>query len=329
MLPIEQGVGIGIALSLLHGIWSTTRARRRRLRTRAGNLDLVAVESDIFPASRSPASLSSDFRRRCRFSMPIISGATSWTPCNPQPQKARLMVLEATGIVEIDFTAAQILSDLIRRCHADGVDFAIARLESIRAQEAMARFGINELLGPDHSVPQRRGGHPGARQKARSARRPRTVTQRLTPARMEGRMRQVWRGFPFVPKRPFDRCQSGDRGSGIIISWHFTDFRCAIPSTELTVTAMTGRRWRTISMPCCSRPVSFKGWFRSIPRFRETGRSGSTRTRGWSAFSPLRPACRSCCVRTGSATSPPKRMRAGARSERSPCRSARARGPRV
>jgi hypothetical protein len=37
-----------------------------------------------------------------------------------------------------------------RRCYADGVDFAIARLESVRAQDAMARFGINELLGSDH-----------------------------------------------------------------------------------------------------------------------------------------------------------------------------------
>ena len=27
VLPIEQGVAIGITLSLLHGIWSTTRAR--------------------------------------------------------------------------------------------------------------------------------------------------------------------------------------------------------------------------------------------------------------------------------------------------------------
>jgi SulP family sulfate permease len=61
------------------------------------------------------------------------------------------LVLEATGIVEIDFTAAQILRDLIRRCHADGVDFAVARLESIRAQAAIMRFGIDELLGPDHS----------------------------------------------------------------------------------------------------------------------------------------------------------------------------------
>jgi MFS superfamily sulfate permease-like transporter len=66
------------------------------------------------------------------------------------PQKARLLVLEATGIVEIDFTAAQILTDLIRKCHADGIDFAIARLESVRALDAMTRFGICELLGPDH-----------------------------------------------------------------------------------------------------------------------------------------------------------------------------------
>ncbi len=27
VLPIEQGVGLGITLSLLHGIWSITRAR--------------------------------------------------------------------------------------------------------------------------------------------------------------------------------------------------------------------------------------------------------------------------------------------------------------
>jgi MFS superfamily sulfate permease-like transporter len=58
-------------------------------------------------------------------------------------------VLEATGIVEIDFTAAQVLLDLIRKCHADGIDFAIARLESTRAQEAMTRFGIDALLGPN------------------------------------------------------------------------------------------------------------------------------------------------------------------------------------
>ena len=59
-------------------------------------------------------------------------------------------MLEATGIVEIDFTAAQILAEIIRQCRDDGVDFAIARLESTRAQDALVRFGIASLLGPDH-----------------------------------------------------------------------------------------------------------------------------------------------------------------------------------
>ena len=65
------------------------------------------------------------------------------------PQKVQLMVLEATGIVEIDFTAAQVLIQVIRQCQEDGIDFAIARLESERAQAAINRFGIDALLGPD------------------------------------------------------------------------------------------------------------------------------------------------------------------------------------
>jgi sulfate permease, SulP family len=69
--------------------------------------------------------------------------------------EVRLIVLEATGITGIDFTAAQVFNDLIRRCRAEGIDFAIARLESIRAQDAVTEFGIDRALGPNrifHSV---------------------------------------------------------------------------------------------------------------------------------------------------------------------------------
>jgi len=57
------------------------------------------------------------------------------------------IVLEGTGILEIDFTAAQVLIDLIESCQHDGIMVAVARLESVRAQEAFARFGINDRLG--------------------------------------------------------------------------------------------------------------------------------------------------------------------------------------
>ena len=67
----------------------------------------------------------------------------------------KLVVLEASNIVEIDYTAAQALIDTIRHCRDKGAVFAIARMESLRAQAALKRFGIADLVGTQrifHSV---------------------------------------------------------------------------------------------------------------------------------------------------------------------------------
>jgi SulP family sulfate permease len=149
ILPIEQGVAIGIALSLLHGIWSTTRARIIVFEQVPGtsvwwppspHIRGVTEPGIIVAGFAAPLSFLNAYRFR-QDTLNALRSATSRT---------RLVVLEATGILDIDFTAAQILSDVIRRCHADGVAFAIARLESVRAQDAVARFGIEPVLGPDH-----------------------------------------------------------------------------------------------------------------------------------------------------------------------------------
>jgi sulfate permease, SulP family len=150
VLPIEQGVGIGIALSLLHGIWSTTRARVLVFE-RVPGTSIWWPASPNFPGEREPGIIVAGFQAPLSFLNAYHFRRDILEALQSSTQQVRLLVLEATGIVEIDFTAAQILRDLIRRCHADGVDFAIARLESIRAQAAIVRFGIDELLGPDHS----------------------------------------------------------------------------------------------------------------------------------------------------------------------------------
>ena len=150
VLPIEQGVGIGIALSLMHGIWSTTRARAL-IFERVPGTSIWWPSSPNLPGEREPGVIVTGFQAPLSFLNAYHFRRDILDALQSSPQQTRLIVLEATGIVEIDFTAAQILRDLIRRCQADGLDFAIARLESVRAQDAMARFGINELLGPDHS----------------------------------------------------------------------------------------------------------------------------------------------------------------------------------
>jgi sulfate permease, SulP family len=145
VLPIEQGVAIGITLSLLHGIWSTTRARVT-VYERVPGTSIWWPSNPHIPGETEPNVVVAGFQAPLSFlnAYHFRRDVTALLRSSAQP--LRLIVLEATGIVEIDFTAAQILSDTINACRAEGVSFAIARLESDRAQQAIAKFGIDELI---------------------------------------------------------------------------------------------------------------------------------------------------------------------------------------
>jgi SulP family sulfate permease len=148
VLPIEQGVAAGIALSLLHGIWSMTRGRVIVFE-RVPGTSVWWPPSPHAAGEKVPGIMVAGFAAPLSFLNAYGFRRDLLDAVQGSRQKTRLIVLEATGILEIDFTAAQILSGLIRKCHADGIVFALSRLESIRAQEAVARFGIDALLGPN------------------------------------------------------------------------------------------------------------------------------------------------------------------------------------
>jgi sulfate permease, SulP family len=154
VLPIEQGVAIGITLSLLHGIWSTTRARVT-VYERVPGTSIWWPSNPHIPGETEPNVVVAGFQAPLSFlnAYHFRRDVTALLQSSVQP--LRLIVLEATGIVEIDFTAAQILSDTVNACRAAGTGFAIARLESERAQQAIEKFGIDALLEtrrPFHSV---------------------------------------------------------------------------------------------------------------------------------------------------------------------------------
>jgi sulfate permease, SulP family len=146
--PIEQGVAIGIALSLLHGMWSATRARVVVFE-RVPGTSVWWPQSPHSRGEKVPGIIVAGFAAPLSFLNAYRFRHDILDALRPSPQKPRMIVLEGTGILDIDFTAAQILRDLVRRCHADGIVFAISRLESSRAQEAVARYGIEALLGPN------------------------------------------------------------------------------------------------------------------------------------------------------------------------------------
>ena len=154
VLPIEQGVAIGIALSLLHGIWSNTRARVTAFE-RVPGTSIWWPSSPHIPGETEPDIVVAGFQAPLSFLNAYHFRRDMMALVQSSARQPRLIVLEATGIVEIDFTAAQILSDTINACGSLGVGFAIARLESARAQEAIEKFGIDALIEkgrPFHSV---------------------------------------------------------------------------------------------------------------------------------------------------------------------------------
>ena len=61
-----------------------------------------------------------------------------------------LVVLEASNVIEVDFTAAQILCAIINDCKGLKIAVAVARLESLRAQEAFERLGVIDALERTH-----------------------------------------------------------------------------------------------------------------------------------------------------------------------------------
>ncbi len=153
-LPVQTGVALAILLSLMHGVYTTTRTHLVDYQRLSGTsvwwpIGAAAsgekLEGVLVVAFQAPLSFLNayDFDHDFRAA---IAGAGAGL---------KLVVLEASSIVEIDFTAARVLRGLIADCRAKGVDFAIVRLESVRAQEALSRFGIMDELTRErlfHSV---------------------------------------------------------------------------------------------------------------------------------------------------------------------------------
>jgi MFS superfamily sulfate permease-like transporter len=147
-LPVEEGVGVGVLLSVLHGVWTTTRAQPVEFERIPGTSvwwpSDAEAKGELVPGVRvialqAPLSFLNAYHFRRAIERFVSRG-----------QSTRLIVIEANALVEIDYTGAAILADLIRGLRARGLDVAVARLESVRAQASFARLGLFDLIGRDH-----------------------------------------------------------------------------------------------------------------------------------------------------------------------------------
>ena len=148
LLPVDRGVSLAILLSLAHSTYLLARPKCATL-VRLPNTTIWWSPSRIHAgetvpgvlvfAPAAPLTFINASYIRTQFDRAIAATAN-----------VRLVVIEASGITQIDYTAAQSLIDSIARVRKRGIDVAIARLESERAAASAARSGLLDALGPDH-----------------------------------------------------------------------------------------------------------------------------------------------------------------------------------
>ena len=148
LLPVQSGVTFAIGLSLLHSTYLLARPTCVTLVRLPDTTIWWAPSADV-PGESVPGVL-------------VFSPAAPLTFINAdyiaaELDKAldaagdvRLVVIEASGIILIDYTGARTMIATIGRLRARGIDVALARLESRRAADAARRSGLLETLGGHH-----------------------------------------------------------------------------------------------------------------------------------------------------------------------------------
>jgi MFS superfamily sulfate permease-like transporter len=146
LLPVQTGVGLAIILSLIHGVWTTTQTDLQPFERLPGETvwwpqhpgkEREKLEGVLVAGFQAPLS----FLNADRFQRELLAAL--------EAPGLKLIVLEASSIDAIDYTAARALGVVIEACRQKGVDFAIARLESLRAKSALRACGLlPALAGP-------------------------------------------------------------------------------------------------------------------------------------------------------------------------------------
>jgi sulfate permease, SulP family len=149
LMPIQTGMLLAIVMSLLHSLFMVARPQCTQM-VRMPGTTVWWPPSREHPGERvagvivfAPAApiYFTNVGYICDRLRDAIAAA---------PGPIRLVVIEAVGVIDIDYTGSQVLQETIAQLRAAGIDVAISRLEAQRAQAAGRRTGLYDALGPHH-----------------------------------------------------------------------------------------------------------------------------------------------------------------------------------
>jgi sulfate permease, SulP family len=148
LLPIQTGVTLSILLSLTHSIYIIARPDCAVLSRVAGTTVWWKAPSGE-RGEREPGVLVFSPGAPVCFPNAAYIHRELMARIAAMAEPCRLVVIEANGVIDIDYTGSQMLQQVIEDLHRRGIRVALARLESERAQRAAERTGLVRVLGAD------------------------------------------------------------------------------------------------------------------------------------------------------------------------------------
>jgi len=151
LVGVEQGIGVAVGLAILDRTRLSARPQLHVLGRIQGSTSWVPLSVDS-RAAQVPSVLAVLFATPLWYANAVHFRAELKQAMARGVGVPRLVVLDALGMSDIDFTGARTLSEVLDELDADHIDLAVARAgEHVR--EALRRSGLESRIGADHFFP--------------------------------------------------------------------------------------------------------------------------------------------------------------------------------
>jgi SulP family sulfate permease len=147
-LPIESGMLAAVVLSLVHSFTIIARPLCTEL-LRVPGTTIWWPPSASAASKREPGVLVFAMGAPLNFTNASYVCGRLAQAIVALPTPPHLVVLEASGMIDIDYTGSRLLAQAIGRMHGAGIVVALARLSAERAGVQARRTGLLDTLGPE------------------------------------------------------------------------------------------------------------------------------------------------------------------------------------
>ena len=148
VLPIQTGMILSVVLSLLHGFYIVARPHCSELLRQRGTT--VWWPHDVAESEQEPGVLVFAPAAPLNFTNASFIRAQLKAAIEQAATPVKLVVIEASGMIDIDYTGAGMAIRYIAFLRERGIDVALARLSANRAAAQAERTGLLDTFGRDH-----------------------------------------------------------------------------------------------------------------------------------------------------------------------------------